>query len=412
MVAHSKLYDLFHKECFVKEHLLPHFDTKTIQALRLVNTELSRMLTYPWRTDEVNIPTKSTRLTLLMNAIHCSRMKTIQKLLNAGADVNHTDVYGSTPLIRAVNCNQPHIVRLLLSRNQTRINKQGAVIPKSTPLMFAIARNYFEIVKILIDCHADMVSITNFDGNTSFMVACNQEPSESNTQIVDYMLYRMFSNMMLENMFVQNKHGDTCLHLALKKNNSHAARSIFWFLKNNHDDRYDYLMHVENKRRETPFKIMILMNQLELIKEFQRMFPIMVHSRSTKVSNTLLHYAVIHKKIEIAKFLLLQGADVNSQNIYGFTPLHFAVKEQDNQIVKLLCLASADVNICSVGDNTPLHFACRGKDTDIVKTLLQFNPDLNIRNLENQTPLEIAQLYGSSYCVRLMQDYSLIVLKQ
>lgn len=81
------------------------------------------------------------------------------------------------------------------------------------------------------------------------------------------------------------------------------------------------------------------------------------------LKNTPLHYACMRnmvnlsfQKVNIAKFLIDKGADVNAKNIYGDTPLHYA-SMNNIEITKLLLDNGADVNARNKYDQTPLYNA-------------------------------------------------------
>ncbi|ESO94353.1 hypothetical protein LOTGIDRAFT_88217, partial [Lottia gigantea] len=61
------------------------------------------------------------------------------------------------------------------------------------------------------------------------------------------------------------------------------------------------------------------------------------------VGLTALHYGVLSNNMDAVKILLCQGANVNSQDVHGFTPLHTAAACGWLQIVSLLVVFGADV---------------------------------------------------------------------
>ena len=70
-----------------------------------------------------------------------------------------------------------------------------------------------------------------------------------------------------------------------------------------------------------------------------------------------MHLAVNYKDVEMIKFLLEQGADVNRKGVKGSTPLHFAVMAQNLEIVKLLKQHHADEIIKTKSKSAPLKIA-------------------------------------------------------
>ena len=89
-----------------------------------------------------------------------------------------------------------------------------------------------------------------------------------------------------------------------------------------------------------------------------------------------LHYAVLWKRLEIVKYLVEKGADVNkTHSRNGYTPLHFATNTSSEfafRIVQYLVKKGADVNIkAGVDGPTPLDLASRIKSFDVVKYLVE-----------------------------------------
>ncbi|MEM2790511.1 MAG: ankyrin repeat domain-containing protein, partial [Thermofilaceae archaeon] len=57
-----------------------------------------------------------------------------------------------------------------------------------------------------------------------------------------------------------------------------------------------------------------------------------------------LHKAVFRGHLEVARFLVENGADVNARNIDGMTPLHLAVFRGHLEVARFLVEKGADVN--------------------------------------------------------------------
>ena len=74
---------------------------------------------------------------------------------------------------------------------------------------------------------------------------------------------------------------------------------------------------------------------------------------------TPLHVAVANQNLELAKFLLDHGADVNARDAEARTPLHFAVDRRDFDLMRLLLDAKADPDARSAAGESPLAIANR-----------------------------------------------------
>ncbi|ORE04073.1 ankyrin, partial [Rhizopus microsporus var. microsporus] len=110
-----------------------------------------------------------------------------------------------------------------------------------------------------------------------------------------------------------------------------------------------------------------------------------------KDGKSLLHYACINNKIERARHMLEQGADVNAKDNHDWTPLHLACLHGHLDIVKLLIQQGAVVNMLGSEDmDTPLHQASKHGHKEIVLYLIKSsNADVNIKNKYNQNPYDV-----------------------
>jgi cytohesin len=119
---------------------------------------------------------------------------------------------------------------------------------------------------------------------------------------------------------------------------------------------------------------------------------------------TLLHYAAMDGRHEIAKLLLEHGADPNIQDNNGRTPLHWAAWKGHLEVVELLLEHGADPNVQDYGGMTPLHYAATGH-LEVVELLLEHGADPNIKNNNGWTPLHYAAKNCRVGVVRVLLDH-------
>lgn len=106
---------------------------------------------------DLNIKTKTSPLGI---ATIRKDIKTIEMLLENGADVDGEDLSGTTALIFAVIINNKDVVELLL-RKGAQINKRSGKL-KRTPLEQAIAQSRVYMVKLLLQHGADTSGAYDF----------------------------------------------------------------------------------------------------------------------------------------------------------------------------------------------------------------------------------------------------------
>ncbi|KAI8788048.1 protein phosphatase 1 regulatory subunit 12A [Biomphalaria glabrata] len=84
------------------------------------------------------------------------------------------------------------------------------------------------------------------------------------------------------------------------------------------------------------------------------------------VGLTALHHGVLSNNLDTVKLLLCNGADVNAQDVHGFSPLHTAAACGFTQIASMLVLYGADVFSLTAQKETPLDVA---KDIGVIRLL-------------------------------------------
>lgn len=109
---------------------------------------------------------------------------------------------------------------------------------------------------------------------------------------------------------------------------------------------------------------------------------------------------------QIAKYLILKGADVNLSSTNGFFiyPLHSAIAGNFTQIAKMLIESDAQINCVQKAGITPLHAAAENGNIEIIILLLEKGADLGIRMDGGKLPCTIAKEKGFLEIAEILGD--------
>lgn len=119
---------------------------------------------------------------------------------------------------------------------------------------------------------------------------------------------------------------------------------------------------------------------------------------------TALDYASWHY-LDAVELLLQAGADPNSKDNVGNTALFTAVYKGHADIVKLLLQAGADVNVENNLGVTPLISAANHGHRELVSLFLQAGADFNAVNNVGDTALSSASKKGHLDVVKLLKEH-------
>lgn len=98
---------------------------------------------------------------------------------------------------------------------------------------------------------------------------------------------------------------------------------------------------LSNKYGETPLMIASIQGDLPTVKSLV----LQNKARIDHIGWTPLHYACTKGHLEVAQFLVLNGAVVDSTSLNGTTPLMMAVQSGNENLVKFLLDKGADIKI-------------------------------------------------------------------
>jgi ankyrin repeat protein len=111
---------------------------------------------------------------------------------------------------------------------------------------------------------------------------------------------------------------------------------------------------------------------------------------------TPLGLACYFGQYDIARYLVLKGADVNlpSNNGFGVYPIHSAAAGNYTQIARMLIENNAQVNVKQQAGVTALHSAAQNGNIDLLILLLEHGADVNIRMEGGKLPADLAREKG------------------
>jgi ankyrin repeat protein len=130
---------------------------------------------------------------------------------------------------------------------------------------------------------------------------------------------------------------------------------------------------------------------------------------------TPLYNAAYLGNLEILDLLLKKGASsINEGNFRGQTPLHFACEKGHPEVATLLLDAGANIEAKDMLGRTPLMITAMSRNMEVVKILIQRGADINAsvkRGPASYTTLSVTAMYGFKELVDLLIDKEAAILK-
>ncbi|XP_043482578.1 ankyrin-3-like [Leptopilina heterotoma] len=297
-----------------------------------------------------------------------NRYEILKYLLQCGDKVNKTPQHHFF-LHKAVEIGDWKILQLFINANFDLIS--GRNLQKRTPLYYAVRECHFEIMKFLLEKGAK--------NTLNYEECCDLLKCSINTgrlDILQYLgpndyishdiLYHTASIGNLEILEYLLKCGveinsdttNTALHAAVEFNN---IKIVKYLIENGH-----HFHTIRNSDGKTAVDLAILGVKLEIIDYF-------VNCRSMRIINERnLCEAVKMGHLNLLKYLITNGCGEINKEIMGIgTLLHCSASEGQLEIVKYLLANGAQVNHLSKENKTPLVSAITAGQTKIVEELLK-----------------------------------------
>jgi ankyrin repeat protein len=165
--------------------------------------------------------------------------------------------------------------------------------------------------------------------------------AQTNAQILDFAKAAKFDDAKEVKLLINqglspntvDSNGNPMLVLAIK-DRSYAVIDVLLAAK-------DMDVDLSNKQGETPLMYAAINGDLPLVKTLV----LKNKAQLDHISWTPLHYACAKGHLEVAQFLLSNGAMVDSLSLGGTTPLMMAVQSGNEYLVKLLLDKGANLQL-------------------------------------------------------------------
>lgn len=111
---------------------------------------------------------------------------------------------------------------------------------------------------------------------------------------------------------------------------------------------------------------------------------------------TALGLACYFGHYDVARYLVLKGADVNlpSNNGFNVFPIHSACAGNYTDIAQMLIENGAEVNVKQQAGATPLHSAAQNGNVELLIMLLEAGAEINVRMEGGRMPADVAREKG------------------
>ncbi len=290
--------------------------------------------------------------------------KVIYHMAENGAEINHQDVHGNTPLIDAAYFGNGEAASILIENKAdvTIVSLDGY-----TALDEAKRRNHLNIARIIGIRLAEIAYLANQE----LLNAVKENDIE---RVIKAMKNGADVNY-------QDSNGDTAFHIACKE----ATTDI--------DILQTMIKHGANETitgqdDKTPLdwaEIKQSMKKIKVIKDA-------LNARRNDITNAIdeLHNACINGDYNKVKTLINAGFNVNATDKDGNTAILFASIRGHSEIVELLIKNGAKVNVKNNAGITPLMRATVKSKTKTMQILIDNRADLYAKDNEGKSVIYYA----------------------
>ncbi|KAM0487202.1 hypothetical protein ACHAPX_000472 [Trichoderma viride] len=346
-------------------------------------------------------------------------------LFDRGANLNLAlGKDGWTPLVYAIQTENLSQMYRLLTREPKPADVHLRNSKGKTPLWWAVSHKKIAAIQLLVE-HGANVNEPYEDGSTPLLNAIRQKCSTIAHLLIglgaDLNIKKPDKSTLLIEAIRSGDH-DTCLVLInagvqLDEKDAKGKSPLLYAIENNDKALVALLLEKEttaakshNGTRDGTESIQGMQGSIGLAvkrNDFSMAWLLCNYGASLDFTNddgqTFLHRAAIGGDLPGVRFLVAQGAAIDTRDKHGFTPLHYAAAYYSKEIVALLASQTSQSSRdtqeshLDIVDNkglTALALAIHNKRLDAVQTLISHGASCNIQNRNGKTALHLAAETG------------------
>lgn len=304
--------------------------------------------------------------------------------LSFRSDFNDSSITEDSPLQRAAKLGREQEVAYLL---YSGMNASTAGMFKRTPLHWAAFKGYSGIVMLLIVNGASINSKDKWD-YTPLHLAVENDHTEP-------------VQILIKNGAVTNT------------KNIEGRTPLLDAARNGYLDLLSILLPLYNANISMPKPYLSTTLHEAVIGDHVNLVKYLIAKGADlnamdEMKRTPLHWAVFYNYEDLVFILISKGAGLNRKDCDGMSPLHISAMKGYKKITEMLIKYGAFKNSRSKKGYTPLHEAARNGQIDIVQLLIKEGAELENPGSEasdGSTPLFEAVEGGYSEIVRILIDY-------
>jgi ankyrin repeat protein len=327
----------------------------------------------------------------------------IKRQIELGADVNIADNNGNTPAFYLVENFRPEggdigayleILKFVLDQPNVDINhkrKNGKTLLHliceriSVPSLEhklkrvnPFSRAFFQF--LIEKLGANLTISEDFLHTTPISIALNLWTVGVNDDVVIYLLEKSRENI---NQKV-TAHENTIVHFACQSAHTLPLKVLKYIIEKLGGD-----LNVKNAIGDTPIHSLFKnpLNKLEILDKIKYLFEIgnVDGNQTGHCGRTILHLVSVFQNgadVEVLKFLVEYGCNVNLPDVFDLTPLDYFIRghlpSPTKHLDYLFSLPGIDVNRKGQDGRTILHYACSGYfSLEFYHRLIELGGDMN-----------------------------------
>lgn len=259
-----------------------------------------------------------------------------------------------------------------------------------TPLHYAVQNKNYEIVEYICENTKEI-----YDENLQLENAFHLAASNGDDLLLEYFNERGFNINQVSNV-------GTPLHHAVVNDRSDVIKYLL---------RMGANMFAKNKGDVNAVELAVEEGRIEIVKEFLTN-NYDINTCRNKMKATLLYRAANRNQLDIVKYLIQEGANVNLKDTNGRGPLFAAVLGNSEDVIRFLIGNKCRTHDLDKDDCSLMHAAASVGNFNIIKLLQKLNLSVTAKSKDTSTPLHYAVENGHVDCVNYLMEQTSKIFTQ